>query len=250
MLKELQDIGLSEKEARVYLAALEIGKATADQLAKQAKILRPTTYVQLESMMKQGLMSKYEEGKKTYFVPESPEYLKRIFEIKRKEFDVKEKELGNLLPELSQMFESAGERPVVRFFSGKEGITAMREETLSLKKDDEILIIYNFDALVGIYSPEELRSYTDKRVAKGIKVRSIYTKEDKPLEPSDITPNASRRFIPYEKMPIRSDFFIYGDKIAIMALKGHVFGVIVESKEISQSFKILFELIWGIGEKN
>ena len=52
MLKELQDIGLSEKEARVYLAALEIGRATADQLAKHAKIVRPTTYVQLQSLMK------------------------------------------------------------------------------------------------------------------------------------------------------------------------------------------------------
>jgi sugar-specific transcriptional regulator TrmB len=40
MLKELHDIGLSEKEAGVYLAALEIGRATADQLAKHAKIVR------------------------------------------------------------------------------------------------------------------------------------------------------------------------------------------------------------------
>ena len=54
MLKELQDMGLSEKEAKIYLASLEIGRATADQLAKQAKIVRSTTYVQLESLMKKG----------------------------------------------------------------------------------------------------------------------------------------------------------------------------------------------------
>ncbi len=250
MLKELQDIGLSEKEARVYLAALEIGKATADQLAKQAKIVRPTAYVQLESLMKRGLMSRFEEDKKTFFAPESPDYLKRIFELKRSEFDAREKELESLLPDLTRMFESAGERPVVRFFSGKEGITAMREETLALKKDEEILIIYNHDNLKDIYTQDELKTYTDKRVGKGIKVRSIYTKKEGPLAKENITANAVRRFISYEKMPMRSDFFIYKDRIAVTALKGHVFGVVIESKEISDSFRTLFSLLWELGEAN
>jgi len=75
MLKELQDLGLSEKEARVYLAALELGQTTADKLAKHAKVNRSTTYVQLESLMKVGLMSTHEERKKTVFAPESPELL-------------------------------------------------------------------------------------------------------------------------------------------------------------------------------
>ena len=70
MLKELQDLGLSEKEARVYL-----GQTTADKLAKHAKVNRSTTYVQLESLMKVGLMSTHEERKKTVFAPESPELL-------------------------------------------------------------------------------------------------------------------------------------------------------------------------------
>src|SRR4051812_35603168 len=109
MLKELQDLGLSEKEARVYLAALEIGQATADQLAKQANIKRPTTYVQLESLMKMGLMSTYEEGKKTYFTPESPDTLKKIFESKKREFEAREQDLTAILPELVRKFEGAGE---------------------------------------------------------------------------------------------------------------------------------------------
>src|SRR5437899_393424 len=98
MHKELQDLGLSEKEASIYLAALEIGRATADQLAKHAKIKRPTTYVQLESLMKKGLMSTYEEDKKTYFAPESPELLKRFLQKQKEELNSKESELDSLLP--------------------------------------------------------------------------------------------------------------------------------------------------------
>jgi len=243
-------MGLSEKEAKVYLAALEIGRATADQLAKQAKIVRSTTYVQLESLMKMGLMSTYEEGKKTFFAPESPEYLKRIFELKKKEFEAKEKELSDFLPQLLQKFEGAGERPLVRFFNGKEGITAMREETLQLQKNERILIMYSYDALKKIYSEQELRSYTAKRVDKGIVVRSIYTRKEGPLAPEDITANTERRFVSYDRMPLSSDFFIFQNKVAIMALEEPVFGIVVESKEIANSFRTLFELVWGVGEKN
>src|SRR5580692_1306205 len=110
MLKELQDVGLAEKEARVYMAALEIGRATADQLAKQSKIVRSTTYVQIESLMKKGLMSTYEEGKKTYFAPESPEYLKRLLLKQKDDLSLKERDLTSLLPDLLRQFEGAGER--------------------------------------------------------------------------------------------------------------------------------------------
>ncbi|MGH7141616.1 MAG: TrmB family transcriptional regulator [Minisyncoccia bacterium] len=250
MLKELEDFGLSEKEARVYLAALEIGRATADQLAKHAKIVRSTTYVQLDSLMQKGLMSTYEEGKKTYFAPESPEMLQRLIAKQKDDLALKERDLGNFLPDLVRHFESAGERPVVRFFTGKEGITAMREETLILNKDEEVLIIYSLDALEGIYSYDELREYTQKRSKKGIRIRSIYTKKDGQLAKEDITPLASRRFISYQQMPITSDFFIFRDKVAIMALQGNIFGTIIESKQIADSFRIFFSLLWGIGAED
>ena len=56
---------MSEKEARVYLYALELGATTADKLAKHAKVNRSTTYVQLESLMKNGLIRDLKVGDKT-----------------------------------------------------------------------------------------------------------------------------------------------------------------------------------------
>jgi HTH-type transcriptional regulator, sugar sensing transcriptional regulator len=249
MLKELQDMGLSEKEAKVYLASLEIGRATADQLAKQAKIVRSTTYVQLESLMKKGLVSTYEEGKKTYFAPESPEYLKRLLELKKSEFEAKEKELGDFLPELLRKFEGAGERPVVRFFDGKEGVAIMRENLLDLPINTELKFIYNHDALAHVFSEQERFSYAKKRAATGIKLKSIYTRKEGPFAAEDIVPNTERRYIPYEKMPITSDFYIYNNTIAILALQKRIFAAVIESEEIAQSLGIIFSLLWEIGQK-
>jgi sugar-specific transcriptional regulator TrmB len=248
MLKELQDVGLSEKEAKVYLAALEIGRATADQLAKQAKIVRSTTYVQIESLMKKGLMSTYEEGKKTYFAPESPEYLKRIFELKKKEFEVREKELNDFLPGLMRQFEGAGDRPMVRFFDGKEGVAAMREGFLKLPSGTKLEVIYAHDSLEKVFTEQERTTYAEKRAQKGIKIKAVYTRKEGPLSASDIVSNTERRFISYEKMPVSSDFYIYDNSLAVMALGKKIFGVIVESEEIAQSMRVLFELLWNSSE--
>ncbi len=249
MLRELQDLGLGEKEAKVYLAALEIGRATADQLAKQAKVLRPTTYVQLENLMKMGLMSTYEEGKKTYFAPESPEALRRVVDGQKERLRTQEGELARLLPDLTRLFESAGERPVVRFFAGKEGIIAMREESLrDLKKGQTLYVMYAYESLFDHYSKEQIIDFSDRRAEKGIHLKIIYSRKEGKLSKDNRGPNTDRGYLPSESFSLGTDIFIFGDKVAIMALKGHIFGIILESSAIADSMTRIFNLLWGIAD--
>ncbi len=248
MLKELQDIGLAEKEARVYLAALEIGRATADQLAKQAKIVRSTTYVQLESLMKKGLMSTYEEGKKTYFAPESPEYLKRIFELKKKEFEVRERELNDFLPGLIEQFEGAGERPIVRFFDGKEGIASLREEALNTK-DKTLRVLSSNDALNNVFSEDERAAYSQRRSAKGVTTKLLYTRVDGKIE-GEPRPHTERAYLKPEALPLATDIVIFDDCVGIMTLKGKLLGVLIKSKEVRESMVSIFNFLWTLAEKH
>ena len=241
MLKELQDIGLSEKEARVYLAALELGKTTAEKLATQAKVNRSTNYVQLESLMKMGLMSTYEEGKKTYFAPESPTYLKRILDMKCAEIGAREKELGSLLPELTHLFEGAGERPVVRFFSGKDGVATMRDQILETKNKN-ILILHSFDSLASVFNEEEREDYSKRRADAGISARVIYNKKDGPF-PGDFK-STSRRHVAEDILKVTNDIAIFDDSIAIANLQGALFGVLIENKQIADSLRSMFEFMW------
>jgi sugar-specific transcriptional regulator TrmB len=247
MLKELQDIGLAEKEARVYLAALEIGRATADQLAKQAKIVRSTTYVQLESLMKKGLMSTYEEGKKTYFAPESPELLKRLLLKQREETHIKEKELGLLLPELLRQFEGAGERPVVRFFTGKEGITSTREEVLK-SKDKKAYTVFSYEHLRKLYSEQELDEYSDRRKGLGIHSRGIQV--HKPyFAKAGLDNLTERRFLSPEVFPFSTiEITVFDDKTSIRSLEGTLFGMIIESTHIAAGMKTIFDFLWERAE--
>ena len=54
--RKLEEIGLSEKEANVYLAILKVGRGTAYKIARLAGVKTPTTYLMLDDLLKKGLV--------------------------------------------------------------------------------------------------------------------------------------------------------------------------------------------------
>lgn len=245
--KDLEQFGLSEKKAKVYLASLEMGPATAAQIAQKAKINRATTYVEIESLMKIGMMSTFEQNKTTLFSAESPASLKRLVAQKEEQLKVQLSSLDKLLPGLVQMYDYAGEKPKVRFFEGKEGLLTMQEDFLKTK-DKKIEAIYNVDDYNKIFSIEEQRKYYQTRTNKKIYARVLYNRKAGLFEKiSDKLTDA--RFIPNNLFPFSSDLSIYGNRIAIASLQGKLIGVIMESKEMASTLQSLFNLCWEAAEK-
>lgn len=241
--KKLEDIGLSDKEALVYVASLELGPAPAQQIAQQAGIKRATTYVMIESLTKRGLMSSVEEGKKTLFFSEDPDNLLRVVQREREELKEREELVGKLVLELNKIYKTTGERPVVRFFDGIEGIKTIRGEYLKASKD----VVY------GVMSHDEMQHHfpnqktevTDVRVKRHISSKMIYTRKDGPVEnATDPSQLREARFVPHEFLGDGADITIYSDKVSLLSLKGKPSGVLIENKQIAQYLRRLFELAW------
>ena len=129
-INQLISLGLSDNEAKVYMAMLELGQATVLEISAKAGVNRPTTYVQIESLKKMGLVSTQIKGKKQLFIAESPDQLESVIERERKAIEYKKEELHKLLPELTGIFNLSDSKPQVRFFEGKEGLLKMQGELL------------------------------------------------------------------------------------------------------------------------
>ena len=69
---ELRKLGLKEKEVRIYLAGLELGPNTVQNIAQKAGVTRPTCYEIIQSLEERGLFSQEQRGKKRYFAAQSP----------------------------------------------------------------------------------------------------------------------------------------------------------------------------------
>ncbi|OGF83378.1 hypothetical protein A3E63_02660 [Candidatus Giovannonibacteria bacterium RIFCSPHIGHO2_12_FULL_45_19] len=248
MLDELKKIGLSENEARVYLALLELGSETAQEIAKKAAVKRATTYVQLEALMKKGLVTSFEKGKKSYFRAEDPEHLIKIAEREKKMATERESALEEILPGLGKLYISSGERPRVRFFEGVEGLRTMQDEFLKTK-EKEALGFSSADDILRIF-PSHPAEYSPRRVRRGIHSKLIYTSSrGKILKKQDDELLREARYIPADKFPFTCDVAVYGNRVAISALRKNPIGVIIESEEIADSLKTIFNLAWEATEK-
>jgi sugar-specific transcriptional regulator TrmB len=242
--RELVNLGLSEKEAKVYIASLELGNSTVQNIAEKAKVNRATTYTIIESLSEKGLISTFVEGKKQYYCAEQPEKLNMLFREQQLEIQMKQEKLEKLLPELKSL-NSSNDGPVVRYYEGKEGMRAMAEEFFVANHTEEARMIYSNDLLKNIFSAQELSFLANKRRGKNIKVRSIVCSDK-----VDLSADAKRIAISPKKYPVTADIAFFDDKIRIASQKGKLAGIIIENKEISNTFKILFDLAWKYLEKN
>jgi len=237
--RELINLGLAEKEAKVYLASLELGKSPVQQIAKKSGVNRATTYVIIKTLIKKGLMSSYHEAKKQFFVAEDPEKLSILFRNQEQELKRKKNYLEKILPELKALDVSKEEKPTVRYFEGKEGVRSMAEELYIKNKDKVARMIYSYDLLKKLFSDEEMLSMRKKRQNKKIRVRSIVN-DDK----NNLTSDSQRYLLSSKEYPITADIAFFGNKVRMVAQKKPYSGLIIENKEISDTLKILFDLAW------
>lgn len=243
MLDELKKIGLTENEARVYLALLELGSETAQEVAKKAGVKRATTYVQLEALMKMGLVTSFEKNKKTLFRAEDPEHLVKITEREKKLAHERENALEEILPELGKLYLSSGERPRVRFFEEVEGLKTMQAEFLK-SGAKEVESFSSADDVLKIF-PNLAEEYTARKIKRGVKSKIIYTSSRGAfLKPHDEATLREARFVPPDKFPLSCDIAIYGNTVAISVLKNKIFGVVIENKDIADSMRSFFALAW------
>ena len=181
--KDLEYLGLSEKEALIYMAALELGKAPVQKIAQKAGVNRATTYVIIEALSKKGLISNYTEGKKQFFCAEAPEKLSLLFREEVMEIQRRQEYLDKILPELKSLNASVKSKPVVRYYEGKAGLRAMSEEFFITNHKEEARSLYSFDLLNDIFSKDEILEMRKKRQNKKVYCPeyggTIFIKKDK-----------------------------------------------------------------------
>ncbi len=112
--KYLEEIGLSDKEASVYVALLQVDHDSVLDLSKRTGINRTTIYPVLETLAKKGLVSEMQIDKKVHYKAEPPERLESFVERRKLNFEEQSKRLKDIVPQLKSIQRESGERPVVK----------------------------------------------------------------------------------------------------------------------------------------
>lgn len=234
----IQNLGYSENEAKVYLAALDIGECAVTDLAQRVKMPRTSVQGIIQQMQTKGLMNCYLKRKRKIWVAENPEKLQIL--LKEREAALK-----SIMPELQAKRFSHGGRPMIRVYSGAEQIKLIMQNILEAQRN--ISAIIDWDDWSEMMGKDFMDDFIEQRVKHFLKIRLIAprTTLSQSLKNKDADESRQTRFLP-EGATIKTSNFVYGNTLAIISLnKRQPVGVVMEDSDIAQTAGILFESLWS-----
>lgn len=235
LITVLTNLGLTDKEAKVYLALTELGTVVVSDIAHKAGINRVTTYDILEKLKMRGMVSYYTKKRIKYFSSMQPETL-------LEEFEKRTSDLRGSLPKFKTL---TGEinHPRIRYFEGLEGIKAIYADTLTSKTE---ILNYSNSYEIRKKWPNYDQEYVEKRAQKKIYLRGVCPKDKagETVHAQDKEYYREMRLIPSDQFDFTNEINIYDDKVAIISFKDELIGMIIESIEISNSQRAIFNMCW------
>lgn len=245
---DLKKLGLSDKEAAVYLATLGLGPSTVQQIGRRAKVARATTYLVLDSLVKTGLVTKYESEGKTLFAADNPLQLERILEKREEHLKESRQDLEELLPRLQAFVQASDDRPVVRYYDGLDGLKRIRSEMTMYSHPGDIWRHFSpIDAMRAVFKEEDF-TYVQQRKAKRIHSRSIFTTKSNKVKAELLDSAqkkwAERKFIDPKRYTSSSGATFFAGRVALATYGGKMGATIIESESVAQMMAEFFDLLW------
>lgn len=238
---ELQSFGFSEKEAEVYIAILELGKGTVSQISRKAGINRTTGYDILNSLAEKRVINISGKEPKQEYAAESPKAISEYLKRRQEEIGEQIKKSEDIIPEF-ELLHAKSNRPRIRFYEGKEGLQHVYEDTLtSTEAIRAYATVDDMHNALPNYFPE----YYKRRASNGIAIRAIVPKTviGEERGEKDMEEKREIAFVPPDKYYFSPEINIYDNKVMIASWREKL-GIIIESAEIADAFKKMFELSW------
>jgi sugar-specific transcriptional regulator TrmB len=235
-----KNIGLSDKETKIYLACLELGSSVVAAISKRSGVSRVTCYDILEKLIHKGFINFLNKNDVRYFSATEPESI--LSEVQRNVHDFK-----NILPDLKRM-RGDSVHPKIQYFEGAEGIKAIYEDTLTSKT--EILNYANSHEIRSFW-PQYDEEYVAKRVKKKIHLKGIAPMDEWGQEVQKESKRFHReiRLVPIDQYNFSNEINIYDNKVAIASFKDELIGMIIESTEIANTQRAIFNMAWEFAAK-
>lgn len=233
----LSNFGLNEKEAKVYVALLELGQTTAYAIAGRGGLKRPTVYVVLDELRQKGLVLKIPHAKKQLFTAKSPEEFFR-------ETEERINTSRHILPELLALT-SGAKKPKTLYFEGIEGMKQVSQYGMDEMRGKEMLAFY---AEATHATPELIEifdKYNDRLRHNNTKVRAIAPSHPnlKRWRETDKEYDRVIKIVPCSTYSAQNSIEVGESFVRILAFKD-MHGIIIENAAIAETMRQIFEMVW------
>jgi len=250
-IKLLNGLGVEPKPAKIYLAALEIGRGTISELARASGIERTNLYDHLGSLIEAGLIKESRSGKRSIYIPSDPANLRHLMGDRQAKLDT-------LLPFLASQFQQHTNKSSVVYYQGHEGVLNLYEDYFKILKDlpkgVQFLVFSRNSEATEVFP--ELPSFIERRlklknhVSRGIFPASQQIRPGQKVNREDMTVRTrfnlqttdEKRYIADKYMPI-STVLVF-DRYVVMIDWKTMFGSLTENPGLADTWAKLFDFTW------
>jgi len=236
----LKQFGLDEKEIALYMAGLGNDAQGMSELAKKANIKRSTAYIIYKSLEEKGLMGSIDTTTGKRFESKDPNvFISRADILKKKALEV--------VSAFALLANKNSEKPRITYYEGKESYRIIMEESIK-KPNITLRHIGSIDSLHNVIDAKYDRDhYVPTRIAQNILLKALYF----PTKATDMKIDTNKKqlrkikWLP-EAYRHNTTTLIYEDTVVISTSPHFPITVVIKSKEIAESEKQKFDLIWDL----
>ena len=235
----LIQIGLTDYEAEVYLALLSNGQISAYELAEKAGLYRQVTYDSLKRLMEKGFVSSVQEGKTKLFKAIDPKLILEFLHERTENYK-------QILPQLTKLNEQTQQPLSVETYKGKNVTRiALRDIINTLKETggtvlctavEESLPFSKYKTICDQYERDMIHYNIKERVLIKQGGNGIFKKG------TSIYRTISEKF--FNPNPLQ----IYGDHVQMIIWGNPDYLIIIRNKDVANSYRKQFELMWAQGK--
>lgn len=242
----LRKTGFTGKEATVYEILLELGQTGIGNILKKTTYKRGDIYNILYDLRDKGVVEQTIKNGRINFKPNDPYKIVDYMNKQKETLKQASSLLDAVLPQMFSDYDMTTNKPAIHIFEGNEGIQKVYDMANNSGEKENLLMrsIYDND------DPEE-QALIDKQKAKEVEL-GIWTrllsplteKTRKRIEHDDKVFLVERRIMPKTRFALPAQIRIWGNTVAIISMKKNKIITVIENKDISQTFRIIFELVW------
>lgn len=231
----LQNIGMSDNEARLYLAAIEEGVASAQSIARRAKMKRTTAYSVLTALVQKGFMHTTKAGSKTRYAALAPRQIAERIQEYHQEFLAQ-------LPSLEAIYNKRQTKPKVTFFETPDSVQRLfhdmltRDTTHILSLHSERFLSLPLDFINGFFREKAKRGILSRRVTPKTSRWMYHQSRDK-------AELAETVMLPTDLFHPGVDIFLSQQKL-IFFFADDMMALVIEHEALSTALRQVYELAW------
>ena len=239
--KELELIGLSPNEAKIYESLLRLGESSVTEIAHESNVHRRSIYDTLMRLVEKGLVFQVFQKKENLYRAVEP---KKCMELLKD----KEKEFKKVLPGLEYYYNNDPVEEAAYIYRGMEGYKNYVRDMIMVAEDTYFLGAKFNWATPGVESLFD--EYNKAMKAKNKKQQTIFDPRVKESIPkSAYSKVGAHKFFPpgYETPGVMD---VFGDRVVTFKSmdignfgeEGSIF--VMVNKQLAESYRTWFRFIW------